>query len=511
MPFRTYRLPSPLDQASATISQVLATYCASKGWRCSIQQSGVSVVYSQTTLARIVWHNGPELYRTVTAFSVIGLQTTEVLVLIEDLQMEMNVALMADLDEIFSVLRDRYAYIEEQAIRDSLPLLQAEMFSSPPPMLAQLALIIRGHVLEDLLALVDVCERSGVEPKMIFVLSKGDETLHNARLMTTFQHRGYYTDVLDTFDTNVFAQQRLQTVLERITSFCEQAHRAGKEVAVIDDGGAVLHLLQHQQHEFLDYVIEDTVGGVNRLSNIPHLTVPVYDIAHSDLKTAIIYPELGTTIVERLYDLIGAEKLRGRSVVLVGYGSLGRSIASALRNRGCLVAVHDKSTLPLIEAAEQGMPTFRSVRQAVRSIQPFLLIGSTGQPSITVDDLDELPAEAYVTAVAANDLAALRFADHDYQAQPIPEIGIMWVRPDGSRFYQLGDGRSINLFRSESLPNRVVDVFKAGILVVVRSLCTPQSALPPGIHVGPVNTAIAQSGLLDRYYDRYWGRHRENS
>jgi adenosylhomocysteinase len=67
----------------------------------------------------------------------------------------------------------------------------------------------------------------------------------------------------------------------------------------------------------------------------------------------------------------------------------------------------------------------------------------------------------------------------------------------------LGDGRSLNLFEYEGIPNRGYDVYRAATLIAARELCGNHAAYAPGVHVEPVNEAVRRAGLLQAYYDLY--------
>jgi adenosylhomocysteinase len=223
-------------------------------------------------------------------------------------------------------------------------------------------------------------------------------------------------------------------------------------------------------------------------------------VAQSDVKLLITYPEIAESCVRRISELLGSEKLRGRSVLLVGYGTAGRDIAHRLRDRGCIVTVVDNDVLKLILAAENGFRSFRSVHAALRATQPFLVIGCTGDIAFDEEAFDAIPDGSFITGIATRDLDRLRFDVYD----PIhlPRIGTLHRRHN-RRFTQLGDGRSVNLFESEAIPNSANDVFKTAIFLATAHLASQFSRLRPGLHLQAVNDLIQESGLLDAYYELY--------
>ena len=259
-------------------------------------------------------------------------------------------------------------------------------------------------------------------------------------------------------------------------------------------------LRDHQ--DSVDAVIELTIVGIGRIAAMPEIKVPVYNMARAEVKTVSIYPEIAESCVRRIRDLLGAEKIIGRAVLVVGFGMAGRHVARILRATGCRVSVVDKRTIALIEAAENGFRTFRSVREAIDSIRPFLVIGCTGDIAFELGDFQALPEGAFVTGIATRDLLGLACCAQHYEVRSLPGVGSEY-RSDCHSFVQLGDGRSVNLFLSQSIPNRCFDLFKAASLVAARDLCARCGELPGGIYLKEVDDAVASSGLLERYYDLY--------
>ena len=205
----------------------------------------------------------------------------------------------------------------------------------------------------------------------------------------------------------------------------------------------------------------------------------------------------------RVREMIRSEKLRGRPVLVLGYGTSGRQVSRVLHGLGCRVSVVDTDMLSLVEAAEAGFRTYLTASEAIVKTQPFLVFGCTGEIALTVSDFDALPDGAFVTAIATKDLSELRRKDLPFRVTPLPEFGYEYQTENGKQFTQLGDGRSFNLFRSEAIPNRANDVFKAGTFVAAKALARKHKELRGGIYVTEVDEAIKQSGLLEMYYHMY--------
>lgn len=412
--------------------------------------------------------------------------------------------LIEDIEAALVQICDAFSEPELQAIVESMPLLMHVSPKDSSGSLADFALVWRDHFLEENVGLLQAFERAGIEPKWIRALDKGDQTIKRNRISAFFRSRGYITGV---FDNAVFSDARLDQEVSpqmraSLEEFVNAARAAGKKVMVIDDGAIVAKCFHHDQKIF-DFALELTVAGLYRLQELASIDIPIYNLAHSQLKTVITYPEIAESCVMRIRELLSAEKFIGRSVVIVGYGTAGHHIARILSDMGCIISVVDNDIPSLIEAAERGFRTFKSTSEAIRYARPFLLIGCSGAISITWDNFHNLPQDSYVTAIASKDLSELKRKEPSYGVTAIPNFGYEYIGSDGKRFYQLGDGRSINLFESEAIPNKANDVFKAGIFVAAKDLAARFHELPGGIYLSEVDEAIRRSGLLETYYDFY--------
>lgn len=221
------------------------------------------------------------------------------------------------------------------------------------------------------------------------------------------------------------------------------------------------------------------------------------------MKTRLGYPEIADSCLRRLRHLLPAYKVIGRVVLLIGFGTLGSRLAAALRAQGCQLSVVDTDPLALIGAAESGYPTFRTVGDALRATHPFLVIGTTGEDALTPTDLLALPDGVFLAPFATKDFSLLAQPRHGLSTASIPGVGRHYRFPDGRSVILLGDGRSLNLFEADAIPNQGYDAYRAGTLIAATQLCRRIDRLSPGLHTDLVDEIIATSGLYDTYYETY--------
>jgi adenosylhomocysteinase len=86
---------------------------------------------------------------------------------------------------------------------------------------------------------------------------------------------------------------------------------------------------------------------------------------------------------------------------VIGYGKLGRSIATLLRSNGIQVRVYDIDAVRLTEAHSHGFPIAQSLREALRNAG--LVMCATGRLSLRRADFRAIANGAYVATVTSSD------------------------------------------------------------------------------------------------------------
>ncbi|WP_433259769.1 hypothetical protein ACQPYK_49250 (plasmid) [Streptosporangium sp. CA-135522] len=389
----------------------------------------------------------------------------------------------------------------------SMPLLARH--ATHDPHLAKWAIIFRDHYVENTLAFLLALQQAGVPAEWMYALAKGDRTRNRDRIHATLIARGCRSGLLDNTAINAPAghADELAQALAGVDTFIDAAHAAGRKVLVIDDGGLIAQGYGHADaSRRVDAALELTVSGLKRIAAAGPLSIPVFNLARSALKTNLGYPEIADSCLRRLRELLPVVKVIGRTVLVLGYGTLGSRLAAALRAQGCQVHVVDPDPLALIAAAEAGHPTYRTVGDALRSVRPILLVGTTGEDVLTPEAVDALPDGVALAPYATKDFSLLA-TDPAFAAAAteIPGVGRRYRLPAGTEVTVLGDGRSLNLFESDAIPNQGYDAYRAGTLIATKALCAQAATLPPGVHTSVVDDIITGSGLYDAYYDTYLG------
>ncbi|MGV9836527.1 hypothetical protein ACWDUL_20395 [Nocardia niigatensis] len=399
---------------------------------------------------------------------------------------------------------------ELDAINDSMPLTRH--FAISDDAFDGWALLFRDHFLEHSVGFVLALQSAGFPAEWIFTMAKGDRTRNRERIHATFSARGFRTMVFDNawIDAGTDGANRFwpeaSYATDQVDRFISSAHDDHRKVLAIDDGGllALGYGLPGADY-MIDAALELTVSGLKRITTAGPVSVPVWNMARSAVKTKMGYAEIADSCLRRLRSMLPTAKFIGRSVLLLGFGTLGSRLALLLRAQGSRVCVVDTDMISLITAAEAGFCAHRTASEALECARPFLVLGTTGEVALSLADLDLLPDGSFLAPFATRDFSVLRQPEMAALGTELPGFGWRFDLPRGSSLVLLGDGRSLNLFEADSIPNQGYDVYRAGTLIAAKALCRSFAEQQPGVFTEAADAAIARSGLYDMYFDLYLG------
>ena len=404
----------------------------------------------------------------------------------------------AFIDALFARL-SAFSPSEVLAIRESLPVLGLQARNASG--FETLAVIWRDHFLEENVALLEAMIQAGLRPEHIFALDKGDSTRSRARVREYFRSRGMKVGLLD----NGFNDQQCKVSADAIAGdlidFAKDMRSRGLTVAVIDDGATLWQVFGDQQ-TLLDFGVELTLPGLTRLSALDEIRIPVLNLAGTRLKKVIGYREVAQSCLFRIQELLNFEKLSGRDVVVLGYGTAGSFLADGLAALGCHVHIVETDLITLISAIERGYKGYETLGQCLVNCKPLLVLGASGATSVSEADLGLIPDGAYISGVATRDLSVLA-EPTDRAVSVIKGFGTTYQLADGRKIHRLGDGRSVNLFESEAIPNKGYDLFKSAIFVCTKHMILHHGKCPPGVRLDEAEEIIDGSGILRDYFEMY--------
>jgi adenosylhomocysteinase len=237
-----------------------------------------------------------------------------------------------------------------------------------------------------------------------------------------------------------------------------------KPTITMDDGADLVTVLHNERRDLLDGVAagtEETTTGVVRLRSMARGGVLQYPIvAVNDAKTKHWFDNRYGTGQSAMDGLLRATNLllAGRTVVVCGYGSCGRGVASRARGLGARVLVTEIDPLVALEAVMDGFEVL-PMAKAVTIGDVFMTV--TGNRDVLRREHFEAMRDGAVLANAGHfnveiDIPALEALS--VSRRSIKENVEEFKVASGRRIYLLAEGRLLNLAAAEGHPAAVMDM-----------------------------------------------------
>ncbi len=231
---------------------------------------------------------------------------------------------------------------------------------------------------------------------------------------------------------------------------------------VMDDGGD-LHAYIHDKCRSLNIIggTEETTTGVIRLKAMEESKVLKYPvIAVNNAFTKYLFDNRIGTGQSAIDGIIRSTNIliAGKVAVVVGYGWVGRGIATRLRGMGARVIVVEASPLRALEAVMDGF-----------DVMPMSKAAELGEIFVTATGNINVISKEHILKMKNG--AVLANAGHfnvEIDVKGLKEIAksVRNIRPyldeyelpNGNKVYLLADGRLVNLAAAEGHPSEVMDL-----------------------------------------------------
>lgn len=352
------------------------------------------------------------------------------------------------------------------------------------------------HFTKDLIPFLETCKELGLKPGLTHAFYKPYR----------YPHREPIIAYLEKQDYKVHALEKMEDVMKEI-----EASASDLPMIVIEDGGYVVPLLHSSFPTILGRTIgavEQTTRGIRNDRKIDNISIPILSVAEADLKREIEPPHVADAVVQNIDRLISFEKFRGSDVALMGYGTIGKEIAQALKGKGLNLTVYDARPARRVAAKDKGYNFALESYNAVKD--KFLVIGCSGETSIRENEILALRHNTYLVSATSDQneigIEALRSLSSQQQTLIHPDtsrvIGTSFIIK-GKSIHLLADGYPVNFWESESMPDQVSDLILSLILVSTIELALSGGNIPAGIHSGKVDE-FADKYEVAQLYERYY-------
>lgn len=215
----------------------------------------------------------------------------------------------------------------------------------------------------------------------------------------------------------------------------------------LDEGGPTDHLRG---------AVEITRSGIQAMRARPALPFPVVNINDGRLKNAVENRHGVGEGVWRAVGTLTGMHLAGRRLLVIGYGPVGRGLASYARAAGMSVEVVESDPVRRLFAHYDGYPT-DSLEAALG--RATVVVTATGRPgALTVEQLSQARDGVVVLNAGHGndeiDLAAIRAASDsvDHVADKV----VRYRLPNGPSITVLADGNPLNIVTNSGSPEPVL-------------------------------------------------------
>lgn len=222
-----------------------------------------------------------------------------------------------------------------------------------------------------------------------------------------------------------------------------------KSVVLVDIGGYFASSINEIAKLFdgkILGVMEGTENGAQKYEAHLPFSVPIITVARSPLKLPEDHLVASSVVFSIEAVLRGqAEILQTRTAAVIGYGRVGRSVASILRSRGINTVVYDSDPIKLAEAAARGFQANTRLDQAIG--QASLVVCATGNKSLDLRGFGMLQSGCVVASVtSADDEFDLGSLSRGYRRVEIEKNYIRYEesRESGRHFFLIADGNAAN-------------------------------------------------------------------
>jgi adenosylhomocysteinase len=272
---------------------------------------------------------------------------------------------------------------------------------------------------------------------------------------------------------------------------------------VIDDGAELVSRMILQRPHLLDRVAgasEETTTGILKLKAMDAeeaLSFPV--LAANDARMKHLFDNRYGTGHSSIVSLLSNTNLflSGKTVVVMGFGWVGRGLAKYARGMGARVIVCEPEPVKLLEAYAEGYEAMNSL--AAAEIGEIFITG-TGNLKVLGREHFARMKDGVILANAGHydhefDLAAL--AEEATTVREVRRNVTEYEMEDGRRFHVLARGRLVNIAAADGHPVEIMDLTFAVQALAAHHLANHASEMTPGLHTIPdeIDEYVARTKL----------------
>ncbi len=227
--------------------------------------------------------------------------------------------------------------------------------------------------------------------------------------------------------------------------------------------------------------LEATGTGLGRLRRLD-LAYPVFDWDTAPIKQGLHNRHLVGLMAANTFLNVTGLSLYGKTVLVVGYGPVGRGVADAARSFGAVVEVCDPDPAARLAAAHLGFPTPGLEACLPRADVVFTATGRDG--AIPYGALSFCKSNAFL-ANLGHTAGELPVEELRQNVVDLPRAHVERVDVDGKTLHLLAGGAMFNLAAGPGDPYDTFDLVTALMIEATAFLAAEGVGYPPGVHPLP--------------------------
>jgi adenosylhomocysteinase len=276
---------------------------------------------------------------------------------------------------------------------------------------------------------------------------------------------------------------------------------------ILDDGGdltVMIHDKYPQLLEDIGGITEETTTGVHRLYQMMEagtLKIPAINVNDSVTKSKFdnLYGcrESLADGLKRATDVM----IAGKTVVVAGYGDVGKGCAQSMRGFGARVIITEIDPIIALQAAMEGFQVMK-MKDAAKEGQIF--VTSTGcKDVITADHFKVMKDQAIICNIGHFDSEMqVGWLNSEVEAGRMEMVNIKpqvdkYILPNGNELILLAQGRLVNLGCATGHPSFVMSTSFTNQVLAQIELYTKADQYELGVHFLPkkLDEAVARLHL----------------
>lgn len=227
--------------------------------------------------------------------------------------------------------------------------------------------------------------------------------------------------------------------------------------------------------------LEATGTGIDRIRDLI-LSYPVFDWDAVPIKQGLHNRHLVGLMAATTFLNVTALSLYGKTVLVVGYGPVGRGVADAARAFGATVEVCDLDPSARLAAAHLGFATPDLEAGLSRADVVFTATGRDG--ALSFESLTACKNGAFLANVG-HTAGELPVKELRNRVTDTPRLHVERCEVDGKIIHLLAGGAMFNLAAGPGDPYDTFDLITALMLEATNFLVTEGVDYPPGLHPLP--------------------------